>query len=77
MDDADGTSDSRIYKAENGKFVAFWRGQIVYKLDGTLRYFETSEAAECFLARRDSVSSSMVVGGGRRATSDRRGSRVA
>ena len=67
MDGANDASDSRIYEAENGRFIAFWRGQVIHKLDGTLRYFETREAAEIFLARRDAVSGSIVGGTGRRA----------
>ena len=66
MNDKGDYPDSRVCKTEGGQFIAFWRGQLVYKLDGSLRYFETDDAARCFLARRDSVSNSMV-GKARRA----------
>jgi hypothetical protein len=52
--------ENRVYRAEDGRFIAFWRGDVVYKFDGTLRYFENEEAALNFLARRDAVGSSIV-----------------
>jgi hypothetical protein len=61
-------ADSRVRKTENGQFIAFWRGQVVHKLDGALRYFESDQAAQSFLARRDLVSNSMVGGRGAHQT---------
>jgi len=60
MNSASNIPESQVCLAENGQFIAFWRGQLVSKLDGALRYFETQEAAWDFLASRDSVSSSMI-----------------
>ena len=62
MDGVGETADSRVCKTESGLFIAFWRGQVVHKLDGALRYFETDQAARQFLARRDLVSDSMIGG---------------
>lgn len=55
-----GTLDNQVCRVENDRFIAFWRGNVVYKFDGTLRYFASEQAAWDFLARRDLVSSSMV-----------------
>ena len=60
------TSSSQVCKADGGRFIAFWQGELVHKLDGGLRYFETEQAAWSFLARRDSVIDSMVGAGARR-----------
>jgi hypothetical protein len=62
------TPGSQVCKAGSGQFIAFWQGQIVHKLDGGLRYFETEQAAWNFLARRDLVSDSMVGARARRRT---------
>jgi hypothetical protein len=62
------TPDSQVCQARSGQFIAFWRGQLVHKLDDTLRYFATEQAAWSFLARRDSVGDSMVGAGARRRT---------
>jgi hypothetical protein len=51
---------NQVYQAENGQFIAFWRGSVVHKFDGTLRYFGSEQAARDFLARRESVSSSII-----------------
>jgi hypothetical protein len=66
MSDPTDNPSSQVCKADSGQFIAFWQGQIVHKLDGGLRYFETEQAAWKFLARRDLVSDSMVGGGARR-----------
>jgi hypothetical protein len=55
--------ESQVCLAESGKFIAFWRGKLVHKLDGALRYFESENAAWGFLARRDAVSASIVGAG--------------
>jgi hypothetical protein len=52
--------DNQVCRTEDGRFVGLWRGKIVHKFDGSLRYFETERAAWDFLARRDCVSSSVV-----------------
>jgi hypothetical protein len=65
------TQDSQVCEADGGQFIAFWRGQLVHKLDGAVRYFATEQAAWSFLARRDSVSGSMV-GVGRTRRADRK-----
>lgn len=52
--------DNQVCRAENGQFIAFWRGSIVHKFDGALRYFGTEEAAWSFLRRRDGVSGSVI-----------------
>jgi hypothetical protein len=54
------TPGSQVCKADSGQFIAFWQGQIVHKLDGGLRYFETEQAAWNFLARRDLVSAAWL-----------------
>jgi hypothetical protein len=59
---------SQVCEADSGQFIAFWQGQIVHKLDGGLRYFETEQAAWDFLARRDLVGDSMVGARARRRT---------
>lgn len=64
--------DSQVCPVDGGRFIAFWRGQLVHKLDGTLRYFETEQAAWSFLARRDSVIGSML-GMAKRGRSGRNG----
>lgn len=62
------TPESQVCKADGGRFIAFWRGQLVHKLDGALRYFETEQAAWDFLARRDSAGDSMLGAGKRPRT---------
>ncbi len=52
--------DNQVCRAENGQFIAFWRGTIVHKFDGALRYFGTEDAAWDFLKRRDGISSSVI-----------------
>ena len=51
---------NQVCRAENGRFIGFWRGQIISKFDGALRYFESEEAAWNFLARRDAASGSIL-----------------
>ena len=53
MTDANEGSSNQVLKTENGQVIAFWRGQLVVKLGGELRYFESEAAAKDFLARRD------------------------
>ncbi|HML10413.1 MAG TPA: hypothetical protein VK432_06090 [Stellaceae bacterium] len=60
---------TQVCRAENGQFIAFWQGSVVYKFDGTLRYFETEQAARGFLGRREFVRSSII---GRRRDSGSR-----
>jgi hypothetical protein len=60
MNNPGDVSESRVCKTEDGRFIAFWRGQLVRKLDGALRYFATDQAARSFLAVRDTVSGSIV-----------------
>lgn len=64
MDGARGTPDNQVCEAQ-GRFIAFWRGHVVSKLDGTLRYFPSEQAAWAFLERRNAAGDSMV-GAGRR-----------
>jgi hypothetical protein len=63
--------ENQVCRAENGQFIAFWHGNVVYKFDGSLRHFGSAQAAWDFLTRRDFVHSSIVgtrrVGGGRRS----------
>jgi hypothetical protein len=56
LNDASDIPDNQVYNVASGQFIAFWRGQVVRKLDDTLRYFDTEQAAWGFLARRDSVT---------------------
>ena len=58
MKGASSAPSSQVFKTENGQVIAFWRGQLVLKLDGTVRYFETEYEAWGFLARRDSFGNS-------------------
>jgi len=60
MKTASGTSDNQVCRAENGRFIAFWRGNVVNKFDGSLRYFMNEQAAWDFLSRRDGIGSSIV-----------------
>ena len=60
MDGASDTRSDQVCKAQNGQYIAFWRGQVVCKLDGALRYFDSQEAAQLFLARRAAVADSMI-----------------
>lgn len=60
MKDADAVSSSQVLKTENGKVIAFWRGELVLKLDRGVRYFETEHQAWDFLARRDLFANSSV-----------------
>ena len=39
----------------DGKFIAQWRGQVVYAPDRTPRYFDTEQDAWAFLARCDAA----------------------
>jgi hypothetical protein len=52
--------ENQVCRAENGQFIALWRGNVVHKFDGALRYFGTEQAAWDFLIRRDCVSSSVI-----------------
>jgi hypothetical protein len=69
MKTAENGNDSQVCRAENGQFIAFWQGRVVYKFDGTLRYFENEQAARGFLSRREFVRSSII--GGRRNSDNR------
>jgi hypothetical protein len=60
METATDTLNSQVCRAENGQFIAFWRGSVVVKFDGSLRHFASEQAAWNFLERRDLVSSSIV-----------------
>jgi len=70
MDGAGGTADYQVCEAQKGQFIAFWRGQVVSKLDGSLRYFASEQAAREFLARRNAAGNSMA-GSGRRSQRSR------
>jgi len=52
--------ENQVCRAENGQFIAFWHGNVVYKFDGSLRHFGSAQAAWDFLARRDFVRSSII-----------------
>jgi hypothetical protein len=58
MTDANEASSNQVLKTEHGRVIAFWRGQLVVKLDGELRYFESEAAAKDFLAARDRFGNS-------------------
>jgi hypothetical protein len=60
MDSNIDTQDSRVCEVEGGKFIAFWHGQVVCKLDGALRYFPSERDAQLFLSRRDRIGSAML-----------------
>jgi hypothetical protein len=51
---------SRVCEVEGGKYIAFWRGQLVHRLDGALRYFASERDAQAFLGRREGAGSSML-----------------
>jgi hypothetical protein len=51
---------SRVCEVEGGKYIAFWRGQLVHRLDGALRYFASERDARAFLGRREGAGSSML-----------------
>ena len=51
---------SRVCEVEGGKYIAFWRGQLVHRLDGALRYFASERDAQAFLGRRDGAGNSML-----------------
>lgn len=56
MNDADAVSSSQVLKTVDGRVIAFWRGDLVLKLDRAVRYFETERQAWDFLARRESFA---------------------
>ena len=60
MTDADAIPRSQVLTTEGGRLIAFWRGQLVLKLDRSVRYFETEHQAWDFLARRESFANSPV-----------------
>ncbi len=60
MKDANAVSSSQVLKTVDGQVIAFWRGELVLKLDRGVRYFETEHQAWNFLARRDSFAISAV-----------------
>ena len=53
MSGANAVPSNQVLRTEGGKVIAFWRGKLVLKLDGAVRYFGTEHEAEGFLARRD------------------------
>lgn len=56
MKDANTAPSSQVLKTENGQVIAFWRGELVLKLDRGVRYFETEHHAWDFLARRETFA---------------------
>jgi len=60
MRDASAVLSSQVLKTEDGQVIAFWRGELVLKLDRGVRYFETEHQAWNFLARRESFANSSV-----------------
>ena len=46
------TSDNRVDTTHDGKFHAFWNGQVVFE-NGRVKRFETERVAREFLARCD------------------------
>lgn len=48
------SQDHRVDRAHNGKFHAFWRGQVVYA-NGRVKRFESEQEAWEFLARCDTL----------------------
>jgi hypothetical protein len=56
---------NQVHKVDAGQFIAFWRGQVVHTLGGALRHFASEQEAWDFLARRESVSGSMLGAGSR------------
>jgi hypothetical protein len=69
MKDANEALSSQVLKTENGQVIAFWRGELVLKLDRAVRYFETEHQAWDFLARRETFANSPVASGnGRKAS---------
>lgn len=58
MNDANAVPNSQVLKTEDGQLIAFWRGELVLKLDRGVRYFETEDQAWSFLARRDTFANS-------------------
>jgi hypothetical protein len=60
MKDANEVLSGQVLKTENGQVIAFWRGELVLKLDRGVRYFETEHQAWNFLARRESFANSPV-----------------
>ena len=45
---------NRVDRSADGKFHAFWRGQVVYQ-SGRIKEFETERDAREYLARCDAV----------------------
>jgi hypothetical protein len=60
MNDANAVLNSQVLKTVDGQVIAFWRGELVLKLDRRVRYFETEHQAWDFLARRESFANSSV-----------------
>lgn len=60
MKDANSALSSQVLKTENGQVIAFWRGELVLKLDRGVRYFETEDQAWNFLTRREMFANSPV-----------------
>lgn len=74
MDGAAEIANSRVCETQ-GRFIAFWRGQVVSRLDGTLRYFASEQQAWEFLGRRNAVADSMFAAGRRPQRSRAAGTR--
>jgi hypothetical protein len=68
MDGGAEIANDRVCEAQ-GRFIAFWRGRVVSKLDGTLRNFASEREAWEFLGRRNAVGDSMF-GARRRSQRD-------
>ena len=54
MADESKSQDNRVDRAHDGKFHAFWRGDVVYA-NGRVKRFETQQEAWEFLALCDSL----------------------
>jgi hypothetical protein len=67
MNDANAVLNSQVLKTVDGQVIAFWRGELVLKLDRGVRYFKTEHQAWDFLARRESFANSSVGLNGARA----------
>jgi hypothetical protein len=50
MSDETKNTNNRVDRSTNGKFHAFWRGQLLYA-SGKVREFETERDASEYLAR--------------------------
>ncbi len=48
-------TSNQVSATASGKYIALWRGQVVYMPDGTPRHFETERDALAFLAQCDAA----------------------